>query len=260
MSFVQTGFSWNSKSNEEVGVMLVHEDSSSIKQAFGITSKQVREKIRYRDIPVSYGVEKETSTMPISITKIDGSEFTYEDRVELARFFRPDNNFHEFWSYDYGDRHIFYLYFNSGSFENFFSDKGIITLEAEMLAPYAFSPVSHEVYDLFNNTTSTIIEVENKSNVIEFYYPKIEFTLLDTATSFKIINHTNGGQVFEFTGLQTGETVSIDNLARRIKSSTGLPRLSDFNKNWFNLWYGVNTIEVFGKCILEIKSQFPMMI
>ena len=91
-------------------------------------------------------------------------------------------------------------------------------------------------------------------------YPEVEFELIDTATGITLKNLTDGGREFVFSTLNTTETVYVNNQRKQIISDTNLYRYSKFNKNWFRLVYGINQIRVTGKCILKVRSQFPIII
>lgn len=258
MSFLETNFTINGESNEDYGIYIVGKDSSTTNQQFGVTSKAVRDKIKYRDEPYSMGFERDIYNIQISMAKIedDNLDYTYEDRISITRWLKGKDKFVEFISED--SPLVYYLHFNSGDFENLGRNQGVVTFDCEMQYPYAMSEMLYTNEDLSDNTSSTNLTMVNNSNVIDYYYPMMEFTLVGTNTSFKIINHSNNGEVFEFTGLTIGETICIDNLNKRIKSSLGIARLTNFNKKWFNLIYGQNDVEVFGACILDMKYQFPI--
>lgn len=257
MSFISPNFSYNNISSQEMNVCLITNDESNLTQIFSPTVEIMKDKIKGRDSAYIYGIDRQPLTIPsIKITKIDETPFSFEDRVEIMAWLCKDNQFHPFISDDFPEVE-FSLKFNKASFTNFFNNHGYYELSAESNLPYPTSSVLYSNFDLSTNPTSKTITLMNNSNVLEYYYPMIEFALKGSSTSFKIINHTTG-QTFEFTGLSALETVNVDNLNKRIKSSTNLPRLSNFNKNWLKLAYGLNNIEVFGTCILDVKCQFPM--
>lgn len=261
MSFIETKFTYNGQSSEDFDVALVQIDTGMLQRTFGIKRSINKEKIKNRDVPYYYGSEKETYTIPITIAKISGkTKWTYEERVKIARWLFPgDDQFHEFTTEEYPQLIFYFQFTEAENFDNY-NNEGYITLQAEMSSPYAYSPILTEYYDLSDNQTSTIIEVENMSNVVDYYYPYIQFTLGTNTTSFKIKNHSVMGEVFEFTNLTQGETITVDNANHQIISSTDNERISDFNFGFLRLSYGINRLEIFGKCTLEIKKQFPMMI
>jgi phage-related protein len=79
-------------------------------------------------------------------------------------------------------------------------------------------------------------------------YPIIELKTTINNNSIRIINKSDNNRAFEFTGLQGGETLFVDNQKKIIRSSTGLNRLSNFNKKFFRLHRGVNELQIIGTC------------
>lgn len=266
MAFIGTNFMYNGISNRDMGVILIRSgNSSAVKQQFLVNSDLLTEKIKNNDIPYVYGVNRKVRTLQITIAKIDDNgdiaPLTYNDRVALVNWLCPDDNFHEFISEDFPEI-IYYVYFNEGEFTNVNSNQGYITLTGIMNAPYAFSPISYQQWDLSTNTTSKIIEVENKSNVLYYYTPNVvEFTLVGNNRNFKLVNRTNGNKVFEFTELDESETICV-NSNLQILSSTKKERISKFNLGFeaLELVRGVNRLEIYGKCIFKIRQQFPMAV
>ena len=133
-------------------------------------------------------------------------------------------------------------------------------------APYGFSPTYVESFDLTGNTTSTTIEIENRSNTIKRYRPKLEIEYPNMAgfpktTDIILRNLSDGGREFKLTDVKKGEIYSFDNENRIIKSSrvTNLNPLTHFNRNWVELVYGVNQIMIIGRCNVYFKSSFPII-
>ncbi|MDD4387579.1 MAG: hypothetical protein PHD15_07525, partial [Clostridia bacterium] len=94
------------------------------------------------------------------------------------------------------------------------------------------------------------------------YYPEIEFELKDTNTDFKLQNITVGGEILEFQGLQQNEIVYVNNENKQILSniSGSYPITKCVSKQWLRLVYGINNIQITGKCILRTRMQFPLYI
>ena len=83
--------------------------------------------------------------------------------------------------------------------------------------------------------------------------PVIEFTTADSG-DFYITNRTLD-RTTSFSGLQQNETITLDNLHGFIESSTGLFRVSNFNKVFFKLAKGTNEI-VCGPNASALKIKF----
>jgi hypothetical protein len=61
-----------------------------------------------------------------------------------------------------------------------------------------------------------------------------------------LTNIQDNNRQFQLTGLLANEVITINNDLQIITSSLGLPRLSNFNLNWFRLLPNLNTILVQG--------------
>lgn len=255
--FISTDFIYDNIRSEDMGIYLVSIESGMKRQNFGVTQSIREEKVPNKDIPYFFGVDKEVQSIPFTVCKLDGDKiFSYEERTRICRWlckqsYKPlisnDNPFI-----------IYYAIFTSGESYNNYSDDGYINLEMRLNAPYGFSPIMEEFYDLSDNTTKTTITLENRSNIIEYYKPVIEITLVDVTTEVKLRNISVEGEEFTLQNLQQGETICIDNDREKIKSDKAQYRLNNFNKKWLKLIYGENQIEVTGKCLLRVRLQFPM--
>jgi hypothetical protein len=76
-----------------------------------------------------------------------------------------------------------------------------------------------------------------------------------------IVNNTDGNNNFQFTGLNIGETVYVNNELGQIVSSTGLNRNQNFNFNWFKItpdYY--NNITIVGNGTVTFRMEFPIPI
>lgn len=84
----------------------------------------------------------------------------------------------------------------------------------------------------------------NSSDNNNYLYPTIEFTLNSIGSDFTLTNTTDDGRQFIFTGLSADEGITIDNSLQTISSTTGLYRLSCFNKHWFRFLPGLNSLNI----------------
>lgn len=262
MPFIGTQFKFNGKNSSDFGISLVRIDSGLLTRPFAIKRTINKEKIKYKDTPYYFGSEKETSQIQITIAKIDygNTVWSIEDRQDISRWlFTSDDQFHEFESEDNPDI-LYYIQFVDAEFSDNFSNEGYVTLTAEMKHPYPMTRPSYITYDLSDNETTTIIEVENRSNVVEYYKPIMEIELQGDTNTFKAKNLSIMGEETIFQNLTQGETLCVDNENEEILSSTGNERITNFNFIFTKLCYGINRIEITGKCILTFKCSFPIMI
>lgn len=101
---------------------------------------------------------------------------------------------------------------------------------------------SGSALDTFDYINSSVYSGYNK--------PTITFTMsgsiVGSSGSFVIINNTDSGRRFGFTGLVANETIVVDNDKGIITSSGSSLRMANFNKNFFRLIQGVNNITISG--------------
>ena len=90
------------------------------------------------------------------------------------------------------------------------------------------------------------IKHTNASHSNRITYPVLKFTTNSPDATLSIINKSNNDWETKFEGLSSGETIILDNQLQTIESSTGLFRLENFNKHWFELVPNINKLMVTG--------------
>ena len=110
-------------------------------------------------------------------------------------------------------------------------------------APFAWQYEEENVYEYTNTSVTHNIQFNNLSADTELLRPVLEITVADDG-DVSIINKSNQNKETKFTGLQAGEVITIDNLWGFITSSTGLRRVSNFNKVFFKMIKGMNDITI----------------
>lgn len=98
----------------------------------------------------------------------------------------------------------------------------------------------------FSGISDDTVVINNVSDNNYYEYPFIYVKMDGFGGSCTITNITDSSRVFELTGLSAGEEITIDNERNIIVSSTGLLRLGNFNKKWFRLLKGANTVNFHG--------------
>ncbi len=259
MPFINTAFTFDGIDSEDMyGLKLIKLNTDFFEQNFGVPRMTIKEKIKGRKKPYFYGLEEDVLSFTVILAK--ETSWTYKERQEIIKWLFQ-NTYKEFISLDTPNIIFKCIAVGNPKFYNNSLNQGYAEIQFECDAPHAWSPISIQKFDLSGNTTSTIIELSNKSNIEKYYYPEIEFQLQDDSTSVKLENLSDGGRVFEFTNLQTNETVYVNNATKHIISDTGLYRLSNLtNKQFLRLIYGVNQIKVTGKCTLQFRSQYPIAV
>lgn len=185
-------------------------------------------------------------------------EWTPQRKNELGKWLLHDT-YKSFQTADDLGKYYYAIVTGMPQFE-LYGNKGFIPITFRTNSAFAWSPIYIEHFDLSENIESQIITLNNLSNINKKYRPKFEFKLIGGETNVKFKNLSNNGQITEFSDLLTTETISIDFENEIIESSLLMSNpFSKFNKNWLELVYGVNQIEVNGKIKLWVKSQFPIL-
>ena len=249
-------FIFDGINSSDMGLYNVRMQSGLVENPFMGSKDTIKTKVPTKDIPYFHGVNKDVIQFTLQFSLLD-EEWTPEKTHEIARWLLHDT-YKSFQSADDLGKYYYVICVNG---ENLYkaNNKGYVELTFESNAPYAFSPIYLNEYDLSDNTTIDTIQIENRSDLNDYYYPTVEIELQGTTTDITLANLSDGGREFSFTGLSTGETISVDNENKYIVSDVpAVYRFSEFNKNWLRLVYGINQIEVTGECIITVRTQYPI--
>jgi phage-related protein len=124
-----------------------------------------------------------------------------------------------------------------------------VELSATCDAPWAWTfPQTKTISfngDVLQNYNLTFY---NDSDDEAYYYPEIGFTVSNnvSAGDFTLTNITDSSRAFTFTGLDLSEEIVVDNDKKIITSNYDNLRLGNFNKNWFRLLQGNNSLNIQG--------------
>jgi phage-related protein len=257
--FQELDFEYDGIKGSDKGLSLVKINSDNI-FSFGTNQSIIEEKIKTIDEPFFHGISRDPITFPLTFAILDNElRWDFEKRGEIVQWlFQSD--YKPFISAD--NPSICYYIMAVGENERWDNgiQQGYVTISFRMMTPYAYTIKSEEYYEISQTENINLI---NRSNIKDYkYYPVIEFTLTGGATDITFKNLNDGGRELTFTGLNTGETIYIDNKRGEIISSTGSPRLSKCNRKWLNLVYGVNRIQVTvnnnGGASINVGMQFPL--
>lgn len=97
----------------------------------------------------------------------------------------------------------------------------------------------------------------------DYLYPTISFKISNHASAgnFSLTNSSDNSREFSFSGLYSLEEIDVDNDRQIINTSSSSLRLSNFNKNWFRLVPGRNTLNISGYLTsFSMDYSFPRII
>jgi hypothetical protein len=240
--------------------VLIRNDAQIERQIMG--NKEIKsESIPYNDLPTFFRTNKSVIEFDILISFID-ADFT-SDRLQYLGYIFGKDKYVPFQSIDYLDVQ-YYVMAKSISLVTFGDYKGWVHIHLETNAPYSWSIPQINNYDLSHIDAPKIVQIYNKSNVTNaygenYYYPEVYIDLKGSSTGLIIKNISDSGRETVLTGLNLNESIIINRYnLRQVESSSGIPRLSNFNKNFLRLIYGKNLLQINNKCQIQIKSQFPI--
>lgn len=219
------------------------------------------ERLKNRLTPYDYGLDLEPIEFSVQFALLDKDlkprKWSPQERNKVARWLIGDRERYKAFQTSDDLGKFYYVKCVSGGNLNLMNTEGYTELTFRSNSCYAWSPTYIDNFNLGDNNTTQIIELENRSNVLKYYHPKVEIEFIDTDVQIK--NLSDGGRVFELKDLKSNEIVSIDNENQIMISNNPLSNpFSQFNRNWLRLVYGVNRLEVKGRCIIKIKSCFPI--
>ena len=257
-----TLFTYNDERSEDFDIILGEINTNKSYQ-YGLNYTPQIEKINGIDNLFYYGINREPLKFTLNMFK--ETYWTVENRMDIAEWLFQ-GNFKDliFADDESGESYtdIVYSCMPIGEINSF--DYGrLYGISVPFLCslPYPTTNTTVREFDLYDNDTTVTISINNLSNLNDYFYNiDLEFELKSDSTGISLENLTDGGRTFTFTGLDTLEVISVQNQRKEIISSTGENRLSNFNKNWFRLLTGYNSIKVTGKCYLDIQAKFPIII
>jgi predicted phage tail component-like protein len=259
--YIGLNFKYDGIDNDYYGVSLVRVSSGLTEFNFGVNRNIIEEKLKGKN-PYDFGNDEEPISFTLTIAKIDQNDLKWslENRKDISKWLFQED--YKPLIFEDNPEIVFYCRAIKGQRFDNCSKEGYIDIEMRCNAPYVYSNPTTIAYDL-TNKSEQIITINNISNVDDFYFPEVEFELTGTTTGFSIINNTDKGREFKFTGLTPLEIVYTNNETRNIISSlesTDIYRYDNFNKNWLRLLCGENILKISGGCKVKVRNNFPLMI
>ncbi|WP_105618492.1 phage tail domain-containing protein [Vallitalea okinawensis] len=227
---------------------------------FGITQKVIEETSSELDIPHFFGLDRQPFSFTLSFARVNNKKWDYDTKLKFAKLISTPY-YQELKSAEYPQvvYHVICVDVPKKVMNGI--DQGYITLKFRTDAPWGWSPstVITKVITGASDGAPYTFELENKSNILQWYYPEVEFIV--DGTEIKISNNKDSDREFKITGLYDREVIYVNNQTKKVIGDQPYPlnyRLNNFNKNWLRLRYGVNKISVYRDCTVTFKMQYPV--
>jgi phage-related protein len=248
-------FSYAGEYSYDYGIMNVSVSSSSgmMSEPFASQRKVNEIIIKGRNKPYFQGLEYEPLEFDLELAF---SEAWDEEKIRsVARWLCGQTYFQPMY-FEENENRIFYcIAVDSPELIHTGTNEGYIKITMRCDSPYSYSPIYTDSYDLSTNPVGgSAIQIVNNGDVI--CNPEIWITKIGNG-DVRIVNNTNGGIEFKFTGLLNNEIVYVDNDAQHIESSlSNTYRYDNFNNNYLDIVRGTNNLVVYGNVKLDFRFYF----
>jgi phage-related protein len=235
-----------------MGIYLVKMNSGFMESQFFGERQLKSDTISGRRTPYYYGDEVQPLKIKLQLSPL-GDKWTPELKDNVTRWLN-NGKFNKFFSYDDPNRIYYLTYVGSPTLNVTGQNQGYIEIEFQNIDCYVRSNVESTQFDLSGITSPAIVEVLNLGN--ETILPDIYITKKTENGSVSICNLSNGGLTSTVTGLFIDEELTLDGENRKIiTANPNLYRYDTFNKTYMRLVYGVNRLQITGKCHLKINFR-----
>lgn len=249
---ISTKFTFNGVTSDSMGVYLVRTTTGLAPNPF-VAGKEVQEEYPARaDSPFFFRSKLQQYTLTMTFSTLSNN-MTPTLMKSIANWLIKDK-YYPFVSDDNPDKIFYLIAVNQINFMTNATNEGYFEVQFKSKYPYALTTASTPTHSIVSSGSFVL---NNLSNVHEYYYPEMEITV-NSGTSFTLTNATDANRATTITGLTASEIVYLNNSKKQLISSTGNYRYSTFNKNWFRLLQGNNTINVTGTVGIVFRTQFPV--
>lgn len=229
----------------------INDDGGLFLETF-VANKSIREeKIRGRDEPYFFGVEREPISFPLSF--YFDETLSDERKREIARLLDHDY-YKPLYAADNPQRIYYAMCVDNSQHIHNGIQMGYVTLNFRTTSPFAFSPVYFKEFDFSDNSESgTEFLFENNGDID--CKPVVEIVVLEDG-DISILNYSNGGQEFKFTNLASGERLTIDCIEEEIISNID-ERYDNFSDSYLTFApYNRNHLKAYGKFLMKMTYQY----
>lgn len=246
--FYGRSFIYDSIPSEIYGLYIMDIDANAIESSMGNSSMDILEQKIYRKAtPYFYG---STPSPKLSFAfsayserELDATEFELIQRwLFSSRTYKP----FQIDQFDVQD-----IYFDAILNNPEIKRVGHLiqgfSCTVECNSPFAYHFPQTTLYTYTASVVdSTELYYNGSDDSGDYLYPKLTITMNNIAGNITITNLDDNNRVSEFTGLFADEVLTVDCGLQTISSSTGLKRLSHFNKKFLRLVPSVNRLRIQG--------------
>ena len=246
--FYGNSFIYNSIPSENFGLFIRDLDASGINSSMGNSSMEIIEKKVYRKATPYFFGATPSPKLTFDFSAYAEQEIDAEEFALVQKWLFSSTSYKKF-QIDQIDLQP--IYFNAILNEPKIQRVGNLiqgfscTVECDSPFAYFFPQTTTYIYTASTvNATETYYNGSNDAG--NYLYPNLVITMNNFGGGISIINAEDSNRAFVFTDLQANEILTINCGLQTITSSSGLRRLSNFNKKFLRLVPGVNTLNITG--------------
>lgn len=260
MAFMGSVFLFDGRSSEYFGLRIGYIDTNAINKMMGSFSLDIKEKKLYRrNVPFFFGAEGNPH-LEFDISAFTEEELTAQDFEQVQNWLFGRKSYKQFQVVQEDMEHVYFnVIFNSPELVKVGGQIRGFNCRVICDGPYAYRNVAAVNRTYTGDPTNTNEVFYNPSQDGSAYlYPTSVITMTATSNGdLSIVNASDDNREFEFTDLSANEVLTVNNSLGIITSSTGLRRLSKFNKKWLRLVPGANNLTITGN-VASISHTFVL--
>lgn len=245
-------FNYDGISSKDFNLIHINTSNGMFEEQL-VASRSIREtKVVGNDIPYFSGIEMSPREFEMEIAFLE----TYDDNlINNVIMWLFQDRYKPLFFEDKPGKIYYCMPVDDSNIVHNGLKEGYFTIKMRCDSPYIYSPVYlSNVYDLSKNTDKYTVTLENKGHFN--LYPEISLKKVGDG-DIVFTNVSNGGQILQITGLADGEDIYINCKKEIIESDIpGVYRYDNVAGEFLELPYGINTIEVEGKCSLQFRYQY----
>src|SRR5258706_1865229 len=253
--FYGSSFLYGGIPSELYGLRISNIDAQAVNESMGSSSMEIlNQKLYRRATPFFYGATP-SPVLSFEMTAFSNEEIDADFFQLIQKVFFSSRTYQRL-QIDEDDMQLVY-------FDAILNDPKIVRIgnlltgvkfTVNCNAPFAFNFPKTVVYNYVVPVVDATITFNNISvDIGSYLYLSNILTCNSFGVNINISNLDDNNRMFTFTALSANEVITIDNSLQTISSSTGLKRLSKFNKHFLRLVPGVNRLRIQGNI-----AQFSM--
>lgn len=259
MSFYGRSFLYNSMASDMYGLFIRDIDAQAINKTMGSTEMEIYEEKTYRRAtPYFYG-STPAKKLSFPMSAYSDEELTAEQFQTVQAWLFSSRTYKKLQIVQFDMQGVYFnAILNSPEIVRVGNQIFGFTCLVNCDSPFAYKFPKTTTYTYTDpSVVASEIFYNGSDDKGAYLYPSLVITMNTFGGDISIENESDSSRTFSFTSLSAGEVITIDNSLQTMVSSTGLKRLSSFNKNYLRLVPGINRLNISGNVAsIAMTTQF----